>query len=324
MTQDIKVSVLIPVYGVEKHIEKCVRSLFEQTMQDGIEFIFTDDCTPDRSIEILERVLEDYPNRKKQVKIIHHEKNCGISVTRETCLQAATGEYFIHCDSDDWVEPEMYETLYQKAKETDSIIVGCNYICEYDDHNKEVNQIYTDGSEESVIHILSGDSKLNSYLWSRLINRKYFIDHGFKSPQNISMLDDMVMVVPLHYSTNKVAQVDKALYHYRLTGSGMTSGINIQKVDSALEVVNILKPYSTYSVALKDAYNKAVAHFSQLLITDVQIYDPQRWKKLTKGIPIKLFGSIRHSISPILIRLGFEKLNLLMIKAYRRRHSRPL
>lgn len=68
-----KVSILVPVYGVEKYIERCARSLFEQTY-DNIEYIFVDDCTKDRSIEILQKVLEDYPNRKNQVKILNHEK----------------------------------------------------------------------------------------------------------------------------------------------------------------------------------------------------------------------------------------------------------
>ena len=68
-----KVSVVIPVYGVEKYIERCARSLFEQTY-DNIEYIFVDDCTKDRSIEILQKVLEDYPNRKNQVKIKCRDK----------------------------------------------------------------------------------------------------------------------------------------------------------------------------------------------------------------------------------------------------------
>ena len=72
-----KVSILVPVYGVEKYIERCARSLFEQTY-DNIEYIFVDDCTKDRSIEILQKVLEDYPNRKNQVKILHHEKNTSV------------------------------------------------------------------------------------------------------------------------------------------------------------------------------------------------------------------------------------------------------
>ena len=72
-----KISVVIPVYGVEKYIEQCARSLFEQTMQEGIEYVFVDDCSPDRSIEILEEVFKEYPHRDPQVKIIRHPKNPG-------------------------------------------------------------------------------------------------------------------------------------------------------------------------------------------------------------------------------------------------------
>ncbi|MBR2426031.1 MAG: glycosyltransferase, partial [Lentisphaeria bacterium] len=77
MSEPVKISVCIAVYKVELYIEQCVRTLFEQTMQEGIEFIFVNDCTPDRSIEILKQVLEEYPHRKPWVKIIDHPKNCG-------------------------------------------------------------------------------------------------------------------------------------------------------------------------------------------------------------------------------------------------------
>ena len=121
------VSVCIPVYGVEKYIERCARSLFEQTMTDGIEFIFVNDCTNDRSIEILEQILSEYPQRKNQVKIIHHDTNQGLTGARNTALKYAQGEYIIHCDSDDWVDIKMYENMYNKAIETDADMVYCDY-----------------------------------------------------------------------------------------------------------------------------------------------------------------------------------------------------
>lgn len=99
----IKVSVIIPVYNVEKYIEHCARSLMEQTLMD-IEYIFVDDCTPDHSMEILQRVLTDYPERLESIRIIHHTQNSGLATVRNTGLQIAQGEYIIHCDSDDWVE----------------------------------------------------------------------------------------------------------------------------------------------------------------------------------------------------------------------------
>ena len=78
-----KVSVIIPVYGVEKYIERCARSLFEQTLED-MEFIFVNDCTKDNSIDILLRVIDEYPKRKSQVHILNHEFNKGLPVARQT------------------------------------------------------------------------------------------------------------------------------------------------------------------------------------------------------------------------------------------------
>ena len=86
-----KVSVIVPVYKVEKYIEKCVRSLFGQTLDD-IEYIFVNDCTPDASMEVLQNVLEEYPARKSQVKIFNHTINTGQSGARRDGMRMATGK----------------------------------------------------------------------------------------------------------------------------------------------------------------------------------------------------------------------------------------
>ena len=122
-----KVSVIVPVYGAENFIERCARSLFEQTLDD-IEYIFVNDCTPDRSMEILKNVLSNYPSRRDQVKIINHEHNQGQAGARTTGMKAAAGEYMIHCDPDDWVETDMYEQLYLSAIKYKAEIVTCGII----------------------------------------------------------------------------------------------------------------------------------------------------------------------------------------------------
>ena len=108
-----KVSVIVPIYNVEKYIERCLRSLFEQTLDD-IEYIFVNDCTPDNSMIILEKILKEYPHRIKQVKIINHEQNQGQAGARTSGMKAMTGEYMIHCDPDDWVELDMYEIMFKR------------------------------------------------------------------------------------------------------------------------------------------------------------------------------------------------------------------
>lgn len=112
---------MVPIYGVEKYIERCARSLFEQTYEN-LEYIFVDDCTPDKSIEILERVMEDYPNRKEQVRIIRHEHNRGLAAARNTALDAATSPFITHVDSDDYLSLDAIRLFVEKQMETGRIL----------------------------------------------------------------------------------------------------------------------------------------------------------------------------------------------------------
>ena len=114
MNDSIKVSIIIPVYGVEKYIEKCARSLFEQTYSN-IEYIFVNDKSKDDSIDILKKILTAYPDRKAQVRIVEHEKNKGLSQARETGIGYASGMYLMHVDSDDYIEPNMVELCVDKV-----------------------------------------------------------------------------------------------------------------------------------------------------------------------------------------------------------------
>ena len=123
------VSVLVPVYNVSKYIERCAHSLFQQTFDD-IEYVFVNDCSPDDSIKKLQKVIEQYPNRKKRVQIIHHDKNRGASVSRNTCLENSTGKYIQFIDSDDWIESDMIETMYNKAETESADIVVCDFVIE--------------------------------------------------------------------------------------------------------------------------------------------------------------------------------------------------
>ena len=108
-----QVSVLVPVYRVDRFIERCARSLFEQTY-DNLEYIFVDDCSTDNSIAILRRVMEDYPERKGQVRIIRPERNRGLAAARNTALDAANGLFVTHVDSDDYLDRDAIRLLVEK------------------------------------------------------------------------------------------------------------------------------------------------------------------------------------------------------------------
>ena len=115
-----KVSVISPIYKVAEFIERAAESMMQQSLGD-VEFIFVDDCTPDDSIERLERVLAKYPKRK--CRIIRHEENRGLPSARNSGLAVAQGEWVFHWDSDDYADREMLERMVECAEEHDAEIV---------------------------------------------------------------------------------------------------------------------------------------------------------------------------------------------------------
>ena len=121
-----KVSVIVPIFTVEKYIERCARSLFLQTL-DEIEFVFVADCSPDNSISILKSIILEYPRRINQIKIIRHEINKGVAASRVTGVEACSGDFIIHCDSDDDIDIRMYELMYEKAINEDADVVSCDF-----------------------------------------------------------------------------------------------------------------------------------------------------------------------------------------------------
>lgn len=214
-----KVSVVVPVYRVEKIIERCARSLFGQTLDD-IEFIFVDDCTPDESISVLKSILQEYPNRIKQTKIIHHNTNLGLPLARQTGIKEAKGEYIAHCDSDDWVDLDTYEILYRNAvkDDRDAVIFDC---------------ITTDGTNTlSIINggsSVSRDDYINDMMhrkmwWSlcnKLIRRELYINNSINYPTD-GMGEDMCLTLQLLYACKSISYNHNVFYYYYQNPTSIT------------------------------------------------------------------------------------------------------
>lgn len=204
------VSILIPVYNVEKYIERCARSLFEQSSQN-LEYIFVNDCTPDKSIEVLKRVLEEYPERKEQVRIINHEKNMGLAVARITGILAAKGQFITHVDSDDWLSKNYICELYNTAIQNKADLVVCSLV--FSDgkiHKKEVLNI--SNKTEYLKSIIRRDSHCR--LVGYLIDRELVIQNKCWAPMGINMGEDYCTTPRLIYLSKKIVYNDKALYYY--------------------------------------------------------------------------------------------------------------
>lgn len=212
-----KVSIIVPVYGVEKYIERCARSLFEQTLDD-IEYLFIDDCTPDKSVEILKRVLEEYPHRKSQVVIHRMEQNSGQAKVREWGMRNATGEYLIHCDSDDWVDVHMYEKMYKKSVSADYDIVMCDYYESDGISHVRKNEYISDKVEETMSSILL--KKTHSVLWNKLVKKSIYNNEIIYPIANNA--EDYALLVQLAYHSKSFGYVNEPLYFYYYNTSSLT------------------------------------------------------------------------------------------------------
>lgn len=207
----MEISVIVPIYCVESCIERCVRSLFEQTL-GNIEYIFVDDCSPDNSIDILNRILEEYPNRKPQVRIIRHKTNLGAAIARKNGILAATGEYIIHCDSDDWVDRDMYRAMYEKAKSEDLDMVVCK------------SMFYTNGITQDIVYYDIREHKFDFFsdviahktqisLCGTLVRTSTFHNNLILYP-NAHMYEDVALFTQITYYSNRIGVIEQPYYFY--------------------------------------------------------------------------------------------------------------
>lgn len=220
----MKVSVVIPVYKVEKYIERCVRALMEQTLQD-VEFLFVDDASPDGSMDIVRRVVAEY---ERTVRFLVHEKNKGLPAARNTGLEAATGEYIYHCDSDDWPERTLLEKMVTAADTAGADFAYCDFYLSFTEKERYMSQpSYTDAMEMLEKGFLAGKMKYN--VWNKLVRRKIYIDNGFRSPEDHNKGGEDLMMVKVVRMTNKVVHVPEALYHYNRTNENAITKTHSEK-----------------------------------------------------------------------------------------------
>lgn len=232
-----KVSVIVPVYAVEGFIERCVRSLMEQSL-DEIEYIFVDDCSPDESISILSDVLDEYPERKPYVKILRHEINKGLPTARLTGLLKSTGDFIIHCDSDDYVDREMYRLMYEAA-------VGSNYdivVADYFRVNGD-QFVYRRACDPYDIDLIKSATLLCSgYLWNKMIRRSVAVDPSLVFP-TANMGEDVPMVVQYQLLSKSVGYIAKPLYYYVVRSNSILGNVDpdykLIKLDQFVENFNI-------------------------------------------------------------------------------------
>lgn len=209
------VSIIIPVYGVQDHVKKCMQSLLSQTYPH-IEYIIVDDCCQDNSMSIIRQLIQNYPERVANIKILEHQKNRGLPAARNTGLQESTGNYIFHCDSDDWIEPSMIANMVLKSENEKSDITYCDFYLSFHKNERYMNQPSITNSHECIRAMLNGSMKFN--VWNKLIKKELYIKHSILFPEGKNMGEDMT-IIKLFCHATKISYIPAAYYHYVQTNA---------------------------------------------------------------------------------------------------------
>ena len=220
-----KVTIIIPIYNLEKYIKKCIDSVIKQTLKE-IEIILVDDGSTDASPSI----CDDYAKNDDRIKVVH-QKNMGLSGARNTGIHESTGKWFMIVDGDDWLEPDAVEVLYKNAEDNDSDIFISSFYDNYPQKqikdsffNEDRLQFHT---PEEKTYLQENCISRNKYsnkkcvtnvgvTWARLYKRQFIIDKNLEFIVGLKRTQDAIFNLYAFEYANKVDYIDIPTHHYRI------------------------------------------------------------------------------------------------------------
>ena len=201
------ISIIVPVYKVERYLRQCLDSILNQTYRD-LEILLIDDGSPDKCGEI----CEEYAKKDSRIRVFHHTENRGLSAARNLGLQEAKGEYIGFVDSDDWIEPDMYEVLLRRLEETETCISSCSIYKEF----LNIKYVYDKPCDAVFFGIESIRAQvciLTNTVWNRLYRKDCWA--GVLFPEN-HVYEDVATLFKVILKSNSLSCVPEAMYHYRM------------------------------------------------------------------------------------------------------------
>ena len=219
MKEFIKVTVAVPVYNTSQYLRRCLDSLISQTLKE-IEIILVNDGSTDDS----GKICDEYAIKDSRIQVFHKE-NGGLASTRQFALENAHGEYFICCDSDDWVEPTMYEEMYNKAKEKDADIVICDFAFNYPDGSQKIKREPNQFNSQDDIIRAALNHRLTPSTCNKLTRSSIYSKYDLAWEIGINQGEDVFMFLQQLQYPMRIRFIPKAFYHYwrDIKGSSYTN-----------------------------------------------------------------------------------------------------
>lgn len=221
------ISIIVPIYKVELYIKKCIESILNQNYRN-IEIILVDDGSPDNCGAI----CDEYAEKDDRITVLHKE-NGGQSSARNAGLDIASGDYIGFVDSDDWIEPEMFESLINLAELKGADIVQCGFRSVLDDES--INRVYNDedadfNNNEKVLSAYFNQKKINDVLWNKLYKRNLFDDLRMIEGR---LYEDTIIISELLLRTNIFVNIKNTYYNYlRRESSTIGAPFSPKKLDA--------------------------------------------------------------------------------------------
>ena len=247
-----KISIIVPVYNVEKYIDKCLKSLTQQTLQD-IEIIIVNDGSLDKSVEIIEKYVKENPTKIKYYK----KENGGLSSARNYGLEYATGEYIAFLDSDDYVACNMYEEMYNLAKKENADMVECDFIWEWEYGKKIFDKRREYKTKEEMMKMP------RVVAWNKIYKREILNKNKIRFPEGL-IYEDMEFFYKLLPHLNKISYINKYFVHYTQREDSITNK-QTQKVEDIFKILDNIFDYYI-DQKLYNRYEKELKYMSRRIL----------------------------------------------------------
>lgn len=275
MKYDPFFSVVMPVYNVEKHLEKAIESVLSQTYQD-FEIILVDDSSPDGSAAICDK-YSMYDNR---ISVIHHEKNKGLSEARNSGLAKATGKYIWFMDSDDYVDSNLLEKVHKSLERNYADVVVFGLIEEYFDKNSElkytkvVSMPETFIKDEKNIHEITmrlEENTLYGYAWNKFYRLEYLREQGLKF-ETITLIEDIKFNVQYFQHIQSMNLLDITPYHYgkRIDNSLTSKFVKDYFQLHEMRIRLIYEQYQSWGCCSDEIKKKLAAIYARYILSAMQ------------------------------------------------------
>lgn len=233
------VSIIVPVYNVEKYIKECLESIINQTYEN-IEVILIDDGSTDKS----GRICDEYSKIDKRIKVIH-KQNSGVSATRNIGLKEATGEYIEFVDPDDFTSKNYIKKMMDGIKNSDCVICGYNEQYKNATVSHSIAKHKCNIGRKEAINNLFVRNLYNGYLWNKLFKTNIIKEHQLVFNEKISILEDLLFVTEYLSYCNNITLITDNLYYYRMRKNSAINDFNSKKINNLfngyMEINNVLQ-----------------------------------------------------------------------------------